>query len=222
MQPLTAQDQSQGGSGAGSAEVAPLSFKYKFENVRFYVPLIEIELAGDGTGAVHFKEGESDDVIDRQVKLLPATVQTITDLVKRCSFLSSSEDYQDKKDFSHLGWMTITVSQGASHRTVRFNYTINREMKQLAEIFRAIGDQAIDLFDMDVAIQHEPLDLPHRLEALEDDLSLGRLAEPEQLIPALRAMSEDDTNPLIARNQAKRIIAAIQKGKYKSPVKLTR
>jgi hypothetical protein len=196
-----------------------VAFKYTFENPRFYIPWIQLELSPEGVGTVRFKRGESDDTLDRAVKLLPSTVARIGELVARTSFLTSDEDYQSKRDFAHLGWMTISVNQGGKQRTVRFNYTEKPDIGELAEIFRAIANQAIALFDIDLSIQHQPLDLPRMLESLENELRLERYAEPEQLIPMLRNIARDDTLPLIARNSATRLIANIQKGKFKSPLK---
>ena len=194
-------------------------FKYTFENPRFYIPWIQLDLSPEGVGTVTFKRGESDDTLDRSVKLQPSTLARIGELLARTSFLTSDEDYQSKRDFAHLGWMTISVNQGGKQRTVRFNYTERPDIAELAEIFRAITNQAIALFDIDLAIQHQPLDLPRLIESLENELRLERYAEPEQLIPTLRGIAQDDTLPLIARNHATRLIASIQKGKFKSPAK---
>jgi hypothetical protein len=75
------------------------------------------------------------------------------------------------------------------------------------------------LFDIDTAERYQPLDLPKQIELLENDLRLVRIAEPEQLIATLEEIAGDDTQPLIARNHARRVIEAIKKGKYKSPIK---
>jgi hypothetical protein len=197
-------------------------FKYVFENPRFYIPWIQLDLSPEGTGSVQFKRGESDDTLERRVKLQPSTLSRIAELIARSGFLTTNEDYQNKRDFGHLGWMTISVNQGGKQRTVRFNYTQNQDVGELADIFRAISNQAITLFDIDLAIQHQPLDLPRMLDSVENELHLERFAEPDQLIPMLRDIAQDDTLPLIARNQATRLVNNIQKGKFKSPVKTPR
>src|SRR5262249_37115695 len=194
-------------------------FKYIFENPRFYIPWIQLDLSLEGVGIVQFRRGESDDVLDRKVKLLPSTVSRIAELIARTGFLTSDEDYQSKRDFAHLGWMTISVNQGGKQRTVRFNYTDKQDIGELADIFRSITNQAITVFDLDLSIQHQPLDLPRMLDSLENELHLERFAEPDQLISTLRDIAQDDTLPLIARNHATRIITSIQKGKFRSPVK---
>src|SRR5262249_28451111 len=134
-------------------------------------------------------------------------------------FIESNEEYQGKKDFSHLGWVTIIARQAGRERTVRFNFTTNENMKELAEIFRGLATQEIHLFDLDNAEQYQPLDLPRQIEALENDLQLERVTEPTRLLDALREISGNDALPLIARNQARRLITNIEKNKFKSTMK---
>ena len=190
-------------------------FSYRFENARFYVPLMEIDLAPDGVGELRFKRGTTDEMIDLKLKLLPETMSRIRGLYDGISFLDSVEDYQGKKDFSHLGWMTIRASDGRRERKVRFNNTPNRQMKELADLFRSIATQQMHVFDLETAQQYQPLDVPRQLDAIEADLRLGNIAELNQIALVLREIATGDTLPLIARNQANRMIADIQKGKYK-------
>lgn len=201
------------------AAAADLSFAYKFENPRFYVSTIEIDLAANGTGELRFKRGESDEIIDRKLQLLPTTTARIRTLYQTTQFLTSSEEYQTSKDFSHLGWMTLTARQGERERKARFNYTMNLDIRELTDIFRAIATQEMDLFDIEVAEQYQPLDLPRLVETLENDLRLLRIAEPERLLAKLQEIANNDTQPLIARNHAARMIDSIKKGKFKSPIK---
>lgn len=198
---------------------AGASFKYKFENARFYISVIEIDLSANGAGELRFKRGESDEIIDRKIMLLPATIERIHQLYAVTNFIDSSEEYQDKKDFSHLGWISLWAQQGQRERKTRFNYTTNKDISELADIFRAIATQEMHLFDIETSERYQPLDLPRLLDTLENDLKLQRVAEPEQLITMLREISGNDTQPLIARNHATRIIESIKKGKFKTPMR---
>jgi hypothetical protein len=198
------------------------SFKFKFENSRFYIPLIEIDIAADGSGELRFRRGEADEIIERRLKLLPATLARINQLIARVRFLDSHEDYQSEKDFSHLGWVTITARQSERERTVRFNYTKNQDVSEIAEIFRAIANQEIALFDIELAQRYQPLSIPQLLDALESDLHFQRVAEPTKLLATLRELSSDDTLPLIARNKAKQIAEQIEKKRFKSPMRSER
>lgn len=206
-------------SADGVPAAGPMTFRYKFENPRFYLRVIEIDLSADGAGELRFTRGESDEVLDCKVKLLPATIARIRSLFEVSTFLDSKTDYQEKTDMSHMGWITLGARQGARERTVRFNYTVNAQMKELGEIFRGIATQEISLFDIDNAQRYQPLDLPKQLDVLENDLRLAWIAEPERVLTVLNDIAGDDTQPLIARNHARRISEAIKKGKFKSPVK---
>jgi hypothetical protein len=206
-------------NGAGEAIPEGVTFTYKFENPRFYVPLMEIDVRPDRSGELRFKRGESDEMLDLKFKLMPATLARIRQLCETSKFLTSDVEYQDKKDFSHLGWINFSAREGERSRKVRFNYTLNPEIRELAEIFRGIATQEMHVFDMETAQQYQPLDLPGRLDALENDLRLERLAEPGRMLAPLQEIAGDDTQPLIARNHATRIIEGIKKGKFKSPVK---
>jgi hypothetical protein len=203
----------------GEASAGEVSFTYKFENPRFYIRVIEIDLDSNGAGQLRFTRGESDEVLDCKIKLLPPTVARIRQLFDSSGFIVSETDYQDKKDFSHLGWVTLGARQGPRRRTTRFNFTTNLQIKELGDIFRGIASQEMALFDLENAERYQPLDVPKQLEILENELRLERIAEPERLLAALSETAGDDTQPLIARNQAKRIVEAIKKGKFKSPVK---
>ena len=203
----------------GSAAAAEMKFSYKFENPRFWIRLIEVDVNSNGIGVMRFTRGESDEVLDCKVKLLPTTVSRIRSLFDLSRFLYSDTDYQDEKDFSHLGWTTLVAKQGTRERKVRFNFTKNEQIKELEEIFRGIANQEIALFDIENAERYQPLDLPKQLEVLENDLKLARITEPERLLAALTEISGDDTQSLIARNSARRIVDAIKKGKFKTPMK---
>jgi hypothetical protein len=195
-------------------------FGYKFEQPRFWVSLLEIDLDARGEGELRFKRGEADEVIDLKLKILPATLARIRLLYEKTNFINTDETYQDKRDHSNLGWISLFVKAGGRERRARFNYTQNLEVKELADIFRALATQRIHILDIENSQQYQPLDTPKRLEEIENDLRLERIAEPAQLLPALREIAKSDFAPLIARNQAKRIIESIEKNKYKTPVKL--
>ncbi len=203
----------------GAAAAGEMSFSYKFENPRFDLRVIEIDLNSNGAGELRFTRGTSDEILDCKIKLLPATIARIRSLFGVSDFLDSKTEYQDKKDFTHMGWVTLGARQGARERKTRFNFTTNVQMNELKDIFLGIAWQEIALFDIENAERYQPLDLPKQLEMLENDLRLERITEPARVLAALNEIAGDDTQPLIARNYAKRIIEAIKKGKFKSPMK---
>lgn len=203
----------------GAATAGEMSFSYKFENPRFDIRVIEIDLNPNGAGELRFTRGTSDEILDCKIKLLPATLARIRNLFEVSDFLALKTEYQDKKDFKHMGWVTLGARQGARERKTRFNFTTNVHMNELKDIFLGIAWQEISLFDIENAERYQPLDVPKQLEMLENDLKLARIAEPARVLTALNEIAGDDSQPLIARNHAKRIIEAIKKGNFKSPVK---
>jgi hypothetical protein len=203
----------------GAATAGEMSFSYKFENPRFDIRVIEIDLNANGAGELRFTRGTSDEILDCKIKLLPATLARIRNLFEVSDFLALKTEYQDKKDFKHMGWVTLGARQGARERKTRFNFTTNVHMNELKDIFLGIAWQEISLFDIENAERYQPLDVPKQLEMLENDLKLARIAEPARVLTALNEIAGDDSQPLIARNHAKRIIEAIKKGNFKSPVK---
>ena len=206
-------------NSVATPSVATWSFNYKFENKRFYVPIMEIDLAADGSGEVRFQRGESDDVLDHKFKLLPATMARIRQLFEVTRFLDSKDEYQAEKDFSHLGWVTLMARQNGRERKVRFNYTQQPQISELADIFRGIATQEMHLFDIETSEQFQPLDLPRLLDAIENDLRLQRITEPERLLTKLQEVAVNPTQPLIARNHATRMVSDIKKGKFKTTMK---
>jgi hypothetical protein len=206
-------------NSVATAPTADWSVNYKFENKRFYVPMMEVDVATDGSGEVRFRRGESDDLLDHKFKLMPATLARIHQLLEATRFIDSTGDYQSDKDFSHLGWVTITARQGGRERTARFNYTQNLDIRELADIFRGIANEEMHLFDIETSEQFQPLDLPRLLETIENDLKLQRITEPERLLAKLQEVANNPTQPLIATNKAKQLVSDIKKGKFKSTMR---
>ena len=84
-------------SSIGAAAGGEMSFSYKFEGARFHLRLIEIDLSANGAGELRFTRGESDEVLDCKVKLLPATIARIRTLFEVTDFLDSKTEYQDPR-----------------------------------------------------------------------------------------------------------------------------
>src|SRR5215471_3023957 len=102
-------------------------YRYLFENPRFTTPVQELDFDGSGQGKFRFKRKDDDETVNN-LTVSPEVLTQIQLLFDDMNFLSSNEDYQHKKDFSHLGNMTITYSRDGKERTVKFNYTDNQSM----------------------------------------------------------------------------------------------
>src|SRR5215510_16010396 len=90
-------------------------YRYLFENPRFTTPVQELEFDGSGQGKFRFQRKDSDEIVNK-LTVSSAVLSQIQLLIDDLNFLASNEDYQHKKDFSHLGNMTITYSRAGKER----------------------------------------------------------------------------------------------------------
>lgn len=188
-------------------------YSYRFENPRFEVSLVEITIAHSGQASFHYKKRDSGEEDTLQLQVLPKTIETLQSLYTEIRFLDSTDSYQTNNNFQNLGTTTIGLKMGKRERQASFNYTSNRGVMRLTDLFRAFQNQQLNVIDIRLARQFTPLDLPKQLKLLEENVKKERIAEPSQLLPLLGEIAQDDGVPLIARNAATRLIMQIKKGK---------
>jgi hypothetical protein len=199
-------------TNSSKESAAKTLYRYVFVNERFTIPRLEVEFDGAGAGQYTFKRKDQD-VITNTLAISNRLLVQMNVLFEEANFLNSQESYQHKKDFSHLGTMTITFRRGGQERTTTFNYTDNPAMAQLAEIFRNITTQEMRVFDLENTRQTDPLSMPAQMRQMDSELKGKHYADPQALIPLLKDIEQDPGIPLIARNDAKRMIQAILKAK---------
>ena len=187
-------------------------YRYLFENPRFTTPVQELEFDGSGQGKFRFKRKDSDEVVNK-LTVSTEVLSQIQLLLDDMNFLASDEDYQHKKDFSHLGNMTISYSRGGKERTVKFNYTDNKSMSLLSDIFRNIVTQETRIFELETVLANDPISTPAQLRILESELKSKHIADPRRFDPVLKNIKLDESVPLIARNHADRLLQMIRKEK---------
>ena len=207
--PLKLSQTSSPETGAKSSEA---SYHYRFENEKFTTPLQEVEFDSAGRGKFRFQKKDNEEIIN-DLELSKTLLARIQSLFDQLNFLASQEDYQHKKDFSHLGTVTITQSRSGKERTVKFNYTDNPAMSQLRDIFQNIVTQETRFFEIEVVRSTDPISTPAQMRMLDDDLRSKRIADPNRFVPLLNDIKLDEGVPLIARNHADRLLKAIAKGK---------
>ncbi|HKX28111.1 MAG TPA: hypothetical protein VJ302_10485 [Blastocatellia bacterium] len=196
----------------GGGEHGSEHYRYLFENERFTTPLQELEFDGSGQGQFRFKRKESDEIVNK-LEVSSAVLSQLQSLFGELNFLSSTEDYQHKKDFSHLGQITITFAHGGKERSVTFNYTENPSLNRITDIFRNLVTQETRVFEIDTIRASDPISTPAQLRLLESELRSKRIADPQRLVPMLEELKLDESVPLIARNHADRLLQLIKKGK---------
>lgn len=189
------------------------TYFYEFSRPGFTVSQIRIEHDDSGKGTIKFKKGIFDEELSDPIQVSQSALDRINDALKALDFINSTEDYQYVKDYSHLGNVTLRVKKDGHERTAKFNWTENKDAKQLADEYRKISNQYVWMFDINVDRENQPLDAPQQMDAFDSMLRRNEISDPQQLIPFLKELSNDERIPLIARNHATRLIAQIEKSK---------
>ncbi len=194
-----------------AAKNPPVYF-YEFSQPNFLVSKLFIEHNEDGTGKITFFEQNVEEPISDPIQLSAATLEKVKEIWNALNFLESNEVYQSaERDYGHLGNMTFKMKKDGRERIAKFNWTENKEAKALADAYRKIGNQFVWIFDVGVARENQPLETPRKMDALDSLIRRDEIADPEQMIPFLKELSNDEHIPLIARNHASRIVQQIEK-----------
>lgn len=189
----------------------PPAFIYEFSQPEFVISNIRIEHDEDGKGKISFRKKDFDEEVSDPVQITDATMKKLKTHFEALSFLDSTENYQYEKDYSHLGKRKITMRKDGRERTAEFDWTINADAKAIVDEYRKISNQYIWMFDISVARQNQPLETPRMMKSLDSYLKRNEISDPLQMIPFLKDLSDDERIPLIARNNAAKIIKDIEK-----------
>jgi hypothetical protein len=224
VEPILKRNERPNGNGiptAGPAQALPLQkpdpyYTYEFAQPEFITNRILVEHDDKGAGKFSFTRRGNTELITDPLQISSAAMERLRSAYAALNFHDSTENYQHEKDFSHLGVIKIGVTKAGRERNVTFNYTLNKNAKALADEYRKIANQALWVFDINLARENQPLDSPGQMNALESLLKRNEISDPAQLLPFLSELSDDERLPLLARNHATRIAQQIEKKVSKS------
>lgn len=192
------------------SKTKPVYF-YEFSRPGFVIEKVQIEHDENGVGTIRFMKMFYDEEISDPLVLSQSTSDRTKMLWQKLNFLDSTENYQYEKDYSHLGNLKFTMKKDGRERTTEFNWTANPDAKALADEYRRIGNQYIWTFDMNISRENQPLESSKIVNMLDSQLERNEIADPEQMIPYLKDLGNDERIPLLSRNHVKRIIVEIEK-----------
>lgn len=194
-------------------QTSPSSARYTWEFTQrnFIVGHIVIEHDAQGYGKITFERKDEETPIVEPINISPTAWARITALWNELRFLDSDENYQSPKNFAHLGTYRIGIDDGKRKRVAEFNWSNNKTAWDLTNEYRRVADQAILIFDLKLAREMQPLNVPSLLNEMESLQKRDGLSDPKQLVPLLTELKTDEHIPLIARNQADRILKKIVK-----------
>jgi hypothetical protein len=189
------------------------NYIYEFTQPNFLVSHIVIEHDEAGRGTISFMTRGLDEPQSDPVNLSDVTLARIKTAMAALDFLNSTERYQTVRDYSNLGNLTITYRREGRERTVKFNWTDNKDAKTLMDEYRKVANQYIWQFDMSVARENQPLNTPSLMDTFDSYLRRNEISDPRQMLPLLTEISNDERIPLIARNHAAKLAEKIGKTK---------
>lgn len=197
-----------------TVEPKPVYF-YEFSKADFTISKINIEHDENGKGKITFQKKDFAEPITDPLQLSATALERIKTIWQTLNFLDSTETYQTARDYSNLGTMKFSMKRDGRTREATFNWTENKDAKNLADEYRRIGQQFVWIFDMTVARENQPLESPAMIDALGALIRRNEISDAVQMIPLLKELSEDERLPLIARNRATKLIERIEKSANK-------
>ncbi|NDD63265.1 MAG: hypothetical protein EBZ36_04705 [Acidobacteria bacterium] len=206
---IVAGGQAQSGADAHRTETL---YRYFFENERFTTPYQEVMIDGQGKGHYRFKKKDMDELTINFL-VSPRVLMEIRSSLEQLSFLGSEQSYQHRKDFSHLGTITLFYQVGGRQRETRFNYTDNQTVNNLVRIFRGLTVQENRIFEIELVRSTDPISMPAQLRLLEGELKSRNVADPGRFSDILKDLARDESVPLIARNHADRLLRMLEQAK---------
>jgi hypothetical protein len=198
-------------SKAEKADPNAVHFTYEFSQPDFFVYFVHIEHDEKGKGTIRFERRSDTEQITDPVQISPAALERIRARYDALRFLDSTDNYQGEKTYPSQGKTKLTLKQSGRERTAEFNYSQNPEAQGLADEYRRVTEQALFVFDVNVALENQPLEMPKIINRLESLIDRKYLSDTQQLLPLIRVLTEDERVPLVGRNQAARILKKLDK-----------
>lgn len=195
-----------------ASETASPVYFYEFSQPNFLVKQIFIEHDEKGKGKISFLKKDFEETVSDPLQLSPAALERVQSVWQTLNFLDSKEEYQStERDYGHLGNMTFAIRKDGRTRTAKFNWTENPTAKILVDEYRKISQQFVWIFDINVARENQPLESPNLMNALDGLIRRNEISDPNQMVPLLKELGNDERLPLLARNHATKIIKQIEK-----------
>lgn len=196
-------------ASAGGHEAA--RYYYEFRQPDFVVSRVEIVHDERGRGTIHFERRGDAEAITEPLEVSADALARINGHYEALRFLDSEAVYQGKREYPSYGKTTLRLRRGERERTAEFNYPADPNAMALMQEYRRLGEQAVFVFEIKLAVESQPLEAPKLMSKLETLLRLNYLSDPKQLVPLVRELSTDERLPLIARNHALRLLKKLEK-----------
>lgn len=190
---------------------------YEFAQPDFVVRHVRIEHDAAGRGSITFERKNEDAPLTEPLEISPTAFARIVSAWEALKFLDSAASYQSDKQFANMGTVRLRMKRGERERTAEFNWTHDENAAALMREYRRLTEQRLFVFDIEVARLYQPTETVRVLKRLDILLARDEVSDLSQLAALLRDLSTDERIPLIARNQAARLLKRADKQGKSSP-----
>jgi hypothetical protein len=168
-----------------------------------------IDLNSDGNGNVQLKRRGSDQTTT-SVTLSAAGREKYLSLIAGTHNLADGPKYESKKKVANLGLKRLVLETPSETKKADFNYSDLKEVIALTTFFDGLLNQQVMASDLEIAAQYERLSIPERLDELDRQLKIGRIGDPQGLVPVLDKLIQNDRILEYARDHARQIKEQVQ------------
>ena len=197
------------GQTAGAVPASPLPRLTYTKTLKGSTPeFLALTVSANGEGTY---EGRSlsDPPNPRPLKLSTATTQRLFELAGELENFRGI-DLESHRKVANLGMKTLRYEAGGQENHVQFNYTLNRDAQQLADLFEKIASVEQHLATLEFAMKYDHLSLPQELLQIQIDLENRALADPELLVPTLEKITQNPRFLHLAQARAQDILKRLQ------------
>lgn len=186
-------------------------YVYEFKQPDFFVYFVHIEHDDKGRGRIRFERRTDTEQIVEPFEFSATALARVQAHWNALGFLDSQANYQGERNYPSMGQTKLTMKRGGRERTAEFNYSQDKDAQGLANEYRKASEQAILIFELEVARESQPLETPKLINKLDTLLDRDYLSDSKQLVPLIRELTEDERVPLVGRNHATRILKKLEK-----------
>ena len=186
-------------------------YTYEFKQPDFFVYFVHIEHDDKGRGQIRFERRSDTEQITEPFELSAVALARVRAHWDALGFLDSQANYQGERTYPSMGQTRLTMRRGGRERTAEFNYSKNDDAQGLANEYRKASEQAVLVFELQVARESQPLETPKLINKLDALIERDYLSDRYQLVPLIRELIEDERVPLVGRNHATRILKKLEK-----------
>ena len=159
-------------------------------------------------GQLTYQEAKDDDN-PIKIQLDHATVQEMFDLTEKLDRFQ--HPLESGLKVANLGVKTFRFDDGAEHHEIQFNYSEDMNAQALLNQFECIAETEEHFVNLDRTAHFEKLGVNDALLAMQISWDRNRLVAPEQFLPLLDRIANNESYLHISRELAASIAEAIRK-----------